>query len=61
MDRGELPRSVNPELIGDLISAPILRRLLTFGEEVAESYAEAVVDVVLAGAVVVALRDPRAG
>lgn len=60
IDRGELPRSVNPELIGDLISAPILRRLLTFGEEVAEGYAEAVVDVVLAGAVVVALREPGA-
>ncbi len=68
IDRGELPRSVNAELIGDVCSAPILRRLLTFGESVESDYIEAVVDVALTGAVVTAMRDsgndktqPRAG
>lgn len=57
IDRGELPRAVNAEVIGDVCSAPILRRLLTFGEDVEAAYIAAVVDVGLAGAAVVALRD----
>ncbi len=60
IDRGELPRSVNAELIGDMCSAPILRRLLTFGESVENAYIVAVVDVALAGAAVTAVRDPDA-
>lgn len=57
IDRGELPRSVNAELIGDMCSAPILRRLLTFGESVEPDYIAAVVDVTLAGAAVAAMRS----
>lgn len=60
IDRGELPRGVNAELIGDMCSAPILRRLLTFGENVETDYVEAVVDVTLAGAVVAAVRSGSA-
>lgn len=50
IDRGELPPTTDPELIADLYSAPILRRLLTFGETVKLKYVEAVLDIVLAGA-----------
>lgn len=60
IDRGDLPRSVNAELIGDMCSAPILRRLLTFNETVEADYIEAVVDVTLAGAVVTAMRYSNA-
>jgi len=56
IDRGELPRAVDAELIGDLFSAPILRRLLTFGEDVEREYMESVIDVTLAGAAVAAIR-----
>lgn len=56
IERGELARTVNAELLGDVCSAPILRRVLTFGETVDRKYIEAVVDVALAGAVVVAVR-----
>jgi AcrR family transcriptional regulator len=59
--RGELPRTVDPQLIGDVCSAPILRRLLTFGEDIEAAYIEAVVDVALTGAAVVALRDSAVG
>lgn len=48
--RGELPEGTDPALIGDLTSAPILRRLLTLNEKVKKSYIESVVDIVLAGA-----------
>lgn len=57
IDRGELPRSVDAELIGDICSAPILRRLLTFGESVETEYIAAVVEVALAGAAVTAVRE----
>jgi AcrR family transcriptional regulator len=57
VNRGELPRSVDVELIGDMCSAAVLRRLLTFGERVESEYIEAVVDVALAGAVVTAMRN----
>ncbi|MBW2942717.1 TetR/AcrR family transcriptional regulator [Zhongshania aquimaris] len=50
IDRGELPEHTDAELISDLFSAPILRRLLTLGEPVKLSYIDAVVDTVLAGA-----------
>ncbi len=56
IDRGELPRQANAELVGDMCSAPVLRRLLTFGEIVKQDYIEAVVDTALAGTVVVAAR-----
>lgn len=60
IDRGELPRGVDAELIGDMFSAPILRRLLTFGEDVGRDYIEAVIDVTLAGAAVAAVRNGAA-
>lgn len=56
IDRGELPRQANAELVGDMCSGPVLRRLLTFGESVERNYIEAVVDTALAGTVVVAAR-----
>jgi len=56
IDRGELPKAVDAELIGDMFSAPILRRLLTFGEDVERDYIESVIDVTLAGAAVAAIR-----
>ena len=37
-------------LISELFSAPIIRRLLTFGETVQPAYIESVIDIVLAGA-----------
>ena len=57
IDRGELPKSANAEFIGEMVSAPVLRRLLTFGEQVDQAFIENVVDVTLGGAVVVALRE----
>lgn len=50
IERGELPKDANPEILSDLFSAPILRRLLTFGESVKQSYIESVIDIVIAGA-----------
>lgn len=57
MDRGQLPGNINAELIGDMCSAPILRRLLTFKENVSEEYITAVIDTTLAGAVVMAMQQ----
>ena len=48
--RGELPQSVNAELIVDLVSAPVLSRAVTFGEIVDAAYIDAMLDLVLAGA-----------
>ena len=48
--RGELPPHTDADLVSDMFSAPILRRLLTLGETVKPAYIEAVIDVVLAGA-----------
>jgi AcrR family transcriptional regulator len=60
IERGELPKSADPEVISDLFSAPILRRLLTFNEKVKPSYIQAVIDTVIAGAnAVSAKRSPR--
>lgn len=55
IERGELPAAVDPEIISDLFSAPILRRLLTFGESVKPRYIEYVIDTVIAGANAVSL------
>jgi AcrR family transcriptional regulator len=60
IERGELPKAVDAQLIGDMFSAPILRRLLTFGEEVEREYIESVIDVTLAGAAVAAMRNGAA-
>jgi AcrR family transcriptional regulator len=57
IERGELPKAVDAQLIGDMFSAPILRRLLTFGEDVERAYIESVIDVTLAGAAVAAVRN----
>jgi len=57
IERGELPKGVNAELIGDMCSAPILRRLLTFGEAVEQTYIETIIDVTLAGAAVLAVQS----
>jgi len=59
-ERGELPKAVDAQLIGDMFSAPILRRLLTFGEDVEREYIESVIDVTLAGAAVAAVRNGAA-
>jgi len=58
IERGELPATVDAEILSDLFSAPILRRLLTFGENVKPRYIEYVIDTVIAGARAVAA--PRA-
>jgi AcrR family transcriptional regulator len=56
--RGELPAASNTDLILDLVFAPIYARLVHRGEDVPESYAEAVLDVVLSGARAGAARLP---
>jgi AcrR family transcriptional regulator len=47
--RGELPQGVDTHLVVDLVSGPVLRRALTFGELVSEAYVDQVLDAVLAG------------
>jgi AcrR family transcriptional regulator len=47
--RGELPEGVDRDLVVDLVTAPVLRRALTFGEAVDADYIDRVLDVVLAG------------
>lgn len=49
IERGELPRTVDSELVADLVSSPILLRVLHHGETVSSSYIEAVIDTVLTG------------
>lgn len=58
IDRGELPKDADAEVISDLFSAPILRRLFTFGEKLKPSYIEAVIDTVIAGANAVTKKKP---
>jgi AcrR family transcriptional regulator len=53
VDRGELPENSDCALIGDLFSAPILRKLLTLNEKVSAGYIESVIDIVIAGATAV--------
>jgi AcrR family transcriptional regulator len=47
--RGELPEGIDPHLVVDLVSAPVLRRALTFGDAVDARYLDGVLDVVFAG------------
>jgi hypothetical protein len=61
IERGELPKGANAELIGDMCSAPILRRVLTFGEAVDDEYIEAVIEVTLTGAAILAMRRSSSG
>jgi hypothetical protein len=58
VSRGELPEGVDPELIVDLVSAPVQRALL-FNEPVAASYLDRALDVVLAGAAACAAKRAR--
>lgn len=57
IDRGELPKSADPELVADMVSAPVLRHIQVYRDSVSRDYIEKVIDVALAGAAVVALRD----
>lgn len=57
--RGELPKSVDPKLIVDLVTAPVQRALL-FDEPVDAKYLDRVLDVVLAGAAACAEPAKRA-
>ena len=50
IDRGELPKAVDPALIAEMIAAPIMRGLLTFNDKVTARHVESVIDTVLAGA-----------
>lgn len=50
IERGELPKHADAQILADLFSAPILRRLLTFGEKLKPSYIDSVIDIVIAGA-----------
>jgi hypothetical protein len=54
IDRGELPKSTDPDIISDLISAPRLRRLITFNEKIKPYYIESMIDAVIVGANAVA-------
>ncbi|GIX30611.1 MAG: hypothetical protein KatS3mg124_1083 [Porticoccaceae bacterium] len=56
IERGELPRGTDPELVAEIVSAPILHRVLHLGEDVDEAHVAAVVDLVLAGAAACAVR-----
>jgi hypothetical protein len=47
--RGELPEGTDPDLVVDLVTAPVLRRVFTFGDAVDATYIDCVLDVVLAG------------
>lgn len=56
IERGELPRKVDAELVANLISSPILLSALHHGEPVTASYIESIVDTVLAGTAANAFR-----
>jgi AcrR family transcriptional regulator len=47
--RGELPQGTDADFVVDLITAPVLNRAITFGDEVDAPYIDSVLDVVLAG------------
>jgi AcrR family transcriptional regulator len=49
IERGELPEGTDADLVVDLVSAPVLRRVFTFGERVDERYIDSILDVVLPG------------
>jgi len=50
VDRGELPKHTDCALIGELFSSLIFQKLLVLGEKVSLSYAESIIDIVIAGA-----------
>lgn len=56
IDRGELPVGTSAELVSSLLFAPILTRVINFGETVDDRFVQGVVDVVLAGAMTGAAR-----
>ncbi len=47
--RGELPADTDPELVVDLLFAPVISRIVAYDQFVSESYAAAAVDAALAG------------
>lgn len=48
--RGELPQGTDPDLVGELVFAPIMSRVITFQETLEEGFAEQIIDFVLRGA-----------
>lgn len=56
IDRGELPFGTSAELVSSLLFAPILTRVLNFGETVDDRFVKGVIEVVLAGAMTGAAR-----
>ena len=56
IDRGELPLGTSADLVASLLFAPILTRLINFGETVDDRFVQGIVDVVLAGAMTGAAR-----
>lgn len=56
IDRGELSKFVDVEIICDMFAAPILRRLFTCNMTVDSHYIETIVDTTLAGAAALALQ-----
>lgn len=49
VERGELPSGTPADVVADLVFAPVLTRVSSFGEERDEVFAASVVDIVLAG------------
>jgi AcrR family transcriptional regulator len=47
--RGELPPSTRPELVVELVFAPVSSRILSHGEQVDDAFAHDVIDTILAG------------
>lgn len=60
IDRGELPKGINPELVADVVSAPVLYRALHLGEPVDDAFIDHIIDIGLAGAAACALRPVAA-
>jgi len=58
IDRGELSKFVNVEVICDMFAAPILRRLFTCNAAIDTQYIESIIDTTLAGAAVLATQRP---
>ena len=50
VDRGEVPATINPTLIIEAVVAPIWLRLLLTGERLDDDFADAIADLVTAGA-----------
>jgi AcrR family transcriptional regulator len=57
VSRGELPTSINRQLILDLLFGPLEQKLVIEGESVDDAWCETLVDFVLAGAQVVTKRS----